>query len=101
MNHHRGPRPETLLITLTGKDRPGVTSAIFSTLSRAGVEVVDVEQILLRRRLVLGVAVSIPRDWKNVPAAVEATARDLDMSVDIERGTGDNKERRGGRSHVT
>ena len=29
MNHHRGPRPETLLITLTGKDRPGVTSAIF------------------------------------------------------------------------
>jgi len=55
MNHHRGPRPETLLITLTGKDRPGVTSAIFATLSRAGVEVVDVEQILLRRRLVLGV----------------------------------------------
>jgi phosphoserine phosphatase len=101
MNHHRGPRPETLLITLTGKDRPGVTSAIFSTLSRAGVEVVDVEQILLRRRLVLGVLVTIPRDWKKLRDAVEATARDLDMSVDIERGTGDNKERRGGRSHVT
>ena len=28
--------PETLLITLTGKDRPGVTSSIFATLSRAG-----------------------------------------------------------------
>ena len=101
MNHHRGPRPETLLITLTGKDRPGVTSAIFATLSRAGVEVVDVEQILLRRRLVLGVLVTIPRDWKKLRDAVEATARDLDMSVDIERGTGDNKARRGGRSHVT
>ncbi|HRD60989.1 MAG TPA: phosphoserine phosphatase SerB [Nocardioides sp.] len=101
MNHHRRPRPETLLITLTGKDRPGVTSAIFTTLSRAGVEVVDVEQILLRRRLVLGVLVTIPRDWKKLRDAVEATARDLDMSVDIERGTGDNKSRRGGRSHVT
>src|SRR5918999_1724901 len=41
--------PETLLITLTGTDRPGVTSAIFATLAQAGVEVVDVEQILLRR----------------------------------------------------
>ena len=35
-------KPETLLITLTGKDRPGVTSAIFATLARAWVEVVDV-----------------------------------------------------------
>jgi phosphoserine phosphatase len=101
MNDHRGPRPETLLITLTGKDRPGVTSTIFATLSRAGVEVVDIEQIVLRRRLILGVLVTIPRDWKRLRDAVEATARDLGMNVEIDRGTGDNKARRGGRSHVT
>ena len=101
MKDHRGPRPETLLITLSGKDRPGVTSAIFATLSRAGVEVVDIEQIVLRRRLILGVLVTIPRDWKKLRDAVEATARDLGMNVDIDRGTGDNKARRGGRSHVT
>ena len=41
MNDHRGQKPETLLITLTGKDRPGVTSTIFTTLSRSGVEVVE------------------------------------------------------------
>ena len=64
MKDHRGARPETLLITLTGKDRPGVTSSIFATLSRAGVEVVDLEQIVLRRRLILGVLVTTPRDWK-------------------------------------
>ncbi len=101
MKDHRGARPETLLITLTGKDRPGVTSAIFATLSRAGVEVVDIEQIVLRRRLILGVLVTIPRDWKGLRDAVEAAARDLGMNVDIDRGTGDNKPRRGGRSHVT
>jgi phosphoserine phosphatase len=101
MKDHRGPRPETLLITLSGKDRPGVTSAIFSTLSRAGVEVVDIEQIVLRRRLILGVLVTIPRDWKGLRDAVEATARDLGMNVEIDRGTGDNRSRRGGRSHVT
>ena len=101
MNHDRGQRPETLLITLTGKDRPGVTSAVFTTLSRAGVEVVDIEQIVLRRRLILGVLVTIPRDWKTLRDAVEATARELGMNVEIDRGTGDNKSRRGGRSHVT
>src|SRR5215212_709897 len=101
MNHDRGPRPETLLITLTGKDRPGVTSSIFATLSRAGVEVVDIEQIVLRRRLILGVLVTIPRDWKKLRDAVEATAAELGMHVEIDRGTGDNRARGPGRSHVT
>ena len=94
-------RPETLLITLTGRDRPGVTSQVFATLSRAGVEVVDVEQILLRQRLVLGVLVTVPRDWKRLSDAVHATAADLGMVVEVERGTGDNPSRAGGRSHVT
>ena len=101
MKHDRSPRPETLLITLTGKDRPGVTSAIFQTLAHAGVEVIDIEQIVLRRRLILGVLVTIPRDWKRLRDAVEATARDLEMHVEIDRGTGDNRSRGMGRSHVT
>ncbi|MEI5675261.1 MULTISPECIES: phosphoserine phosphatase SerB [unclassified Nocardioides] len=94
-------KPETLLITLTGKDRPGVTSAVFATLARAGVEVVDVEQIVLRRRLVLGVLVTAPRDWKRLRTAVEQVADELGMSVDVDRGTGDNRPRPEGRSHVT
>lgn len=92
---------DTLLITLTGKDRPGVTSSIFATLADAGVEVVDVEQIILRRRLILGVLVTAPRDWRKLAAAVEATAAGLGMSVEVERGSGDNRSRGGGRSHVT
>jgi phosphoserine phosphatase len=93
--------PKTLLITLTGKDRPGVTSSIFATLANAGVEVVDIEQIVLRRRLVLGVLVTAPRDWKKLRDAVERTADDLEMQVEIDRGVGDNRSRKGGRSHVT
>ena len=93
--------PKTLLITLTGKDRPGVTSSVFDTLSHAGVEVLDIEQIVLRRRLVLGVLVSAPRDWKRLQQAVEETAAALDMQVDVDRGVGDNRARRDGRSHVT
>ncbi len=93
--------PRTLLITLTGKDRPGVTSTVFSTLAGFGVEVLDIEQIVLRRRLVLGVLVTLPRDWKAVRDALERVAAGLDMQVEVETGTGDNSRRPEGRSHVT
>ena len=93
--------PKTLLVTLTGKDRPGVTSAIFAALAAAGVEVIDIEQIVLRRRLVLGILVTAPRDWKKLRDTIERTATDLDMSVEVDRGAGDNRSRRGGRSHIT
>jgi phosphoserine phosphatase len=93
--------PRTLLITVTGKDRPGVTSLVFSTLAAFGVQVLDIEQIVLRRRLVLGVLVTSPRDWKALRSAVERVAADLDMQVEVDRGTGDNRERAGGVSHVT
>ena len=93
--------PETLLLTVSGKDRPGVTSAVFATLTRAGVEVLDIEQIVLRRRLILGILVTAPREWKRLRDAVEETATALGMSVDVDRGIGDNKVRREGRSHVT
>ncbi|QZY27624.1 phosphoserine phosphatase SerB [Nocardioides coralli] len=93
--------PRTLLITLTGKDRPGVTSTVFRTLQGAGVEVLDVEQIVLRGRLILGVLVTAPRDSTKLGAAVQETAASLDMAVEVERGVGDNKPRQQGRSHVT
>jgi phosphoserine phosphatase len=93
--------PETLLLTLSGKDRPGVTSAMFETLTRAGVEVLDIEQIVLRRRLILGILVTAPRDWKRLRDAIEETAAALGMAVEVDRGVGDNKVRRDGRSRVT
>src|SRR3954451_18027075 len=95
------PAPKTLLITLTGTDRPGVTSTVFTTLAAYGVEVLDIEQIVLRRRLVLGVLVTAPRDWKALRDAVERVAEDLEMQGDVEGGTGDTRSRREGRSHVT
>src|SRR3954449_1718161 len=91
----------TVLITLTGKDRPGVTSMVFDTLARFGVEVMDIEQIVLRRRLVLGLLVSSPRDWKPLRDELIRVAGELGMTIDIDRGSGDNRHRPEGRSHVT
>lgn len=94
-------KPETLLITLSGKDRPGVTSAVFAALSSAGTEVLDIEQIVLRGRLILGVLITAPRNVRRVSDAVRDTAARLGMNVEVEGGVGDNKARGSGRSHVT
>ena len=93
--------PKTLLVTLTGKDRPGVTSAVFAALAAAGVSVLDIEQIVLRRRLVLGILVTAPRDWKKLRDVIERTGADLGMTVEVDRGAGDNRTRQGDRSHIT
>ena len=48
----------TVLITLTGRDRPGVTSRLFGLLGRFPLTVVDIEQVVILGRLVLGVLAS-------------------------------------------
>lgn len=91
----------TLLITLTGRDRPGVTSRLFDTLARFSVEVLDIEQIVLRGRLILGVLVKAPRTTTVLRSAMESVARELEMTLELDEGSGDNRSRPEGRSHVT
>ena len=45
--------------------------------------------------------VTAPRDVKRLRQSVEKVAAELGMTVDIEKGIGDNQARREGRSHVT
>ena len=74
----------TLLITLTGNDRPGVTRRLFDTLSAHPVTVLDVEQLVVRGRLVLAALVEVAGDDEAVAAAraaVRQAAADLDMDV--------------------
>ncbi|MGE2724754.1 phosphoserine phosphatase SerB [Mycolicibacterium pulveris] len=52
----------SLLITVTGRDQPGVTSALFEVLSRHKVELLNVEQVVIRGRLTLGVLVAAAAD---------------------------------------
>lgn len=91
----------TLLITLAGMDRPGVTAAFFDMLSQHAVEVLDIEQMVLRGRLVLGILVAAPRDSTKLVEAVTDQAAALSLDVEVEQGAGDNTRRREGRAHVT
>ncbi|MCU1657514.1 MAG: phosphoserine phosphatase SerB [Pseudonocardiales bacterium] len=96
-------KKRTLLITLTGRDRPGVTSRLFGTLARFPVTVSDVEQVVIRGRLVLGVLVSYGSDTDvgKVLAATEKVAADLGMEIELATGPGSGSRQPHGRLHVT
>ncbi|WP_419920383.1 phosphoserine phosphatase SerB [Candidatus Poriferisodalis sp.] len=54
------PRNDTILIRVTGPDGPGITTDLLALLSDAGAEVGDMEQVVVRRQLTLGLAITVP-----------------------------------------
>jgi len=104
----------TVLITLTGADRPGVTSRLFGVLAGYPLAVLDIEQVVIRGKLVLGVLLECdgPLDLTGIHSAVTALARDLGLEAEITTGSGSGSAPgsgsasgdgpgRGGRLHVT
>jgi phosphoserine phosphatase len=49
----------TVLVTVTGRDRLGLTAALFSSLAAHDVDVLDVEQVVIRERLILGMVLAV------------------------------------------
>lgn len=77
-----------MLITVTGVDKPGVTSALFEVLSGHKVELLNVEQVVIRGRLTLGVLLSAAlgvAEAEALTAEVEAAIHRLGLDVTIER----------------
>lgn len=94
----------TLLLTISGSDRPGVTRALFTALAPFGVQVLDMEQIVVRGRLVLAVLVGSSDASTALADAARAAsdvARDLGMEITSQLGADEDSERRRNRVHVT
>jgi phosphoserine phosphatase len=51
---------ETILVSVTGQDAPGLTTDLLSILGEAGAEVGDIEQVVIRGRLNLGILIRVP-----------------------------------------
>ncbi len=69
------PGLESAVITLTGRDRPGVTAAFFRVLSAHNVQLLDVEQSQFRGYLNLAAYVGVD------PARVERLREGLDETL--------------------
>jgi phosphoserine phosphatase len=70
------------LILLTGEDKPGLAHSLFEALSPFSVAVVDIDQIIIKERLILTVQISLN------PAHQSAIEKDLNslaesLQVDI------------------
>ncbi|MGA9375811.1 MAG: phosphoserine phosphatase SerB [Mycobacterium sp.] len=78
----------SLLITVSGVDQPGVTSALFEVLSGHHVDLLNVEQVVIRGRLTLGVLVSVDSrvaDGSEFADEVRSAIHGVGLDVAIER----------------
>jgi phosphoserine phosphatase len=72
----------TGLILLSGEDKPGITEGLFETLAPFAVTILDIEQVVIRDRVILTVLLAVN------PAHAKAIEEDLDqcstrLGVDI------------------
>ena len=74
------------LLTVTGVDRPGVTSRVMSTLAEHGADLVDVEQVVVNGHLSLGLMVRIPgevEEARSTVAALTGHVRELGLELEV------------------
>jgi phosphoserine phosphatase len=71
----------SVLITVTGPDRPGVSSVLFAALTRHGVDLLDVEQVVIRGQLTLGALVAAHHDPEGLQDSVEQAMASIGMDV--------------------
>lgn len=72
----------TGLILVSGIDTPGITQALFETLAPFAITILDIEQVVIRERLILTVLIALN------PAHAEAIDQDLEacgqkLGIDI------------------
>jgi phosphoserine phosphatase len=70
---NKNPPAFTGLILVSGEDRPGITQSLMKVLSQFSVNVIDVEQLIIRDRLLLTVLITLDENH------AEAVAADLSM----------------------
>jgi phosphoserine phosphatase len=94
------PAIHTLLVTVSGDDRPGVTSSLFDAIADVGAEVLDLEQVVVRGHLTLALLLSAGPGNSRLREVVINVGTALGMQVSVESGRGDNPGRPGGRAAV-
>lgn len=99
----------TLLATVSGNDRPGVTRALFTALAEYPVTVDDIEQLVIDGRLVLSFLISLDDDVAGsddidveaIRSRMRTEAAAVNMDITTVVGAAVDDARRRDRVHVT
>jgi phosphoserine phosphatase len=71
---------------VSGEDRPGITESLMKTLSEFSVTIIDIEQLIIRDRLLLTVLISLDEAHAQAIAADLTTLQEkigLDIAIDF------------------
>jgi phosphoserine phosphatase len=72
----------TGLILVSGIDSPGITQALFETLAPFSITVLDIEQVVIRERLILTVLISLnPHHAEAIDADLNDCASKLEVDI--------------------
>lgn len=94
---------QTLLVTMSGPDQPGITRSLFALLADHDVIVRDVEQLVVRHQLVLAVSIDVPvtADVNAMSTAVTTLGERLGLRSEVAQGAALDSSGRRKRFHVT
>ena len=74
--------PFTGLILLTGIDKPGITATLFETLAPFSLTVLDIEQVVIRERLILTLLIACnPAHTEAIDVDLEELSKTLDVDI--------------------
>jgi len=72
----------TGLILVSGEDRPGITEALFQALAPFSLSIIDIEQVVIRSRLILTILIALdPAHADAVEEDINAKGVELDLDV--------------------
>lgn len=98
------PHAYTGLILLSGLDTPGITEALFSALSPFAVTILDIEQVVIRERLILTTLVSLNPDHAKAIEDDLAQCADtlgVDIAISFSESAPDSIGAKTGLLHIT
>jgi phosphoserine phosphatase len=91
---------QTLSVTVTGRDRPGVTGTLLGALSGVDAEVLDIQQVVVHGHLTLTILLRPGPHVDQLRDAAAVAAHRLGLTLTVVEGTGVNARPRQGRAAV-
>ncbi|MDI3323831.1 phosphoserine phosphatase SerB [Pontibacterium granulatum] len=74
---------EIILLTISGDDKPGVTSAITTILAENQINILDIGQAVIHNTLSLGILIEVPKEAESSPMLRDLLfkAHELNMNI--------------------
>jgi phosphoserine phosphatase len=74
---------DVILLTITGEDKPGVTSSITHILSQHNATILDIGQAVIHNHLSLGMLIALPSKTESSPVLKELLFKAYELGIDI------------------